>query len=374
MIVERGFPNHPKTLRLIRSLKDSAAPLMLIRLWGFCEEQRADVLKIDGEDLAAICHYPGAGETLLQALKDARWISGEPGNITVLGWRERNKGLLANIENGGKGGRPRKKPKEARDSDGKPTDNPIGTQEEPKDKPLETHGKPTGNPWVSECKPIEKPQETSERRGDKSREIPPTVPQGGPAGEGVKCGSLPSPDASPSNPNFDSEKKEKGAVEPNPGGGALPVDVRGRWFLERVCSLWGRDPRRALGYEAQSAFPHVLAIERATLEQELLHVEWFYRLPADEAVNELRTRRTSVEKLIANWAEEVDRARGYAKKTGAAILAQKKEGRREPEGWQAAARSLSDQPELCVVPERFAELPSDVQRDVLAILARGKPA
>ncbi len=207
------------------------------------------------------------------------------------------------------------------------------------------------------------------REEGKKEGIPPTVPQGGLESVG-SAGALPEafPGAIDPSPEIPPEKKEGGAGRER----VVPADVRGRWFLERVCALWGRDPRRTLGYEAQSALPGVLAIERGVLEQELKHVEWFYRLPGDDAVNELRSRRSSVEKLIANWPEEVDRARGFAKKTGAGILAQKKEGRPEPAGWREAARSLSDDPDRCVLPERFEDLPGDVKRDVVRLLAEKK--
>ena len=165
MIVERDFLTHWKTRLLISELGETA-PLYLIALWGHCEARRTDTFdKMPPAVLAAVCSFPGKPKALDLALQAGPWIYREGDLVTVHGWRERNTKLLASIENGKKGGRPKKQ--------SQPTDSPNRN-------PEETHGFPLGNSQAN-------PQEPVEMRGDK-RSIPPIVPQGGP-GE-ISSGAL----------------------------------------------------------------------------------------------------------------------------------------------------------------------------------------
>jgi hypothetical protein len=155
MIVEPDFLNHWKTQMLIVELDDKAAPLYVIALWAHCQTRRKDTFEtLPPNALKAICRYEGDSERLRSALVNAGFIRKERGGFVVHGWAESNAKLLANWENGKRGGRPSKTPQ----------------KEEEKPGP-ETHEKPTDNPQVSDKSRVEKSRVDSEReREEETRE------------------------------------------------------------------------------------------------------------------------------------------------------------------------------------------------------------
>jgi hypothetical protein len=154
VIVDPDFLNHWRTRMLVDALNDEMAPLYVIRIWGHCQQRRAD--KFDGmpaAGLKALCKAAGDAQALETALIDAGFIARDGAAIVVPKWAEHNASLLAAWENGNKGGRPRKPTQNPRVSD--------GNQGDQSDNPNETHGKPTDNPSLTQTKPI---------RVEKSRE------------------------------------------------------------------------------------------------------------------------------------------------------------------------------------------------------------
>ena len=121
----------------------------------------------------------------------------------------------------------------------------------------------------------------------------------------------------------------------------------------RLCKIFNRDPSRQLGYEAEHALGKLLPIS----EDELAIVEWFYARPADPSVNELKSRHRSLEKLILNFPKAIDEARGFAKKTGAAVFGERKE-KAGPVGWKEW--HLQKFPDARV-PSTFAAMPDYLQ-------------
>lgn len=309
MIIERGFLNHFKTRRLVRELDgDRSAPLYLVRIWAVCEERRSGVLNVTPDELAAICEFDGNPAKLEKTLENCRWVRRAGKRILALGWDERNKGLLASITNGKKGGRPRKDTSGHQSLTTTPEGNPAGTH----GKPKETHGFSQANP--TEPKPnLPKPVELSGVKLS-GEEDPPTVPQGGPE--------------------------------------RLRIEV------DRICQLFGRK-RKRLGNEAE----HALAELSPIGEDEWRLIEWFYRLPADDAVTEIRVRRHDADTLVLHWSQEVERAERYRKKIGGG--ANGRSSRPEPEGWaewlEKKFRAPGDTEFR--VPASFHNLSPDVQRE-----------
>lgn len=147
MIVDPDFFDHWRTRMVADMLKDHLAPVYIMRLWAHCQNRKGDVFDIPAAGLKALCQFSGAAQELEDALVAAEYIARDGLTITVTGWAEKNAALLAAWENGNKGGRPKKNPKQ---TDGQPTENPE-----------ETHGLPMANPSLTQTKPI---------RVDKSRE------------------------------------------------------------------------------------------------------------------------------------------------------------------------------------------------------------
>ena len=126
------------------------APLMLLRLWGHCEERRDDVLENAPEILAAICNWSENPDELRAHLLQCRFIEKHGRKLLVRGWRERNASLLARIENGKRGGRPKGKITEEKAGAGK---EPIGYAQ---DSGGITEAEPESNRNLSvECSGVE---------------------------------------------------------------------------------------------------------------------------------------------------------------------------------------------------------------------------
>jgi hypothetical protein len=120
MIVEPGFLDHEKTMRLRRAIGDGAVECIL-RLWAHCQVSRRDVLPNDANFVASICRWRGKPEKLLKALLGGGQTTGRVSagcaegflevcgeNLKVHDWRSVNATLVSRWENGRMGGRPPK--------------------------------------------------------------------------------------------------------------------------------------------------------------------------------------------------------------------------------------------------------------------------
>ena len=134
MIVDPDFFDHWKTLLLVESLGgDKCAPLYVLRLWAHCQNRkRAEFDNLSERALKAICRFEGHANKLLAALEDSGFVrrTGES-SLEVCGWSEYNAKLLANWENGAKGGRPKKQDSANSETQPKPNGNPPETQRKP---------------------------------------------------------------------------------------------------------------------------------------------------------------------------------------------------------------------------------------------------
>ncbi|RYD20816.1 MAG: hypothetical protein EOP88_13615 [Verrucomicrobiaceae bacterium] len=146
MIVDPDFPDHWKTRLLVDSLGgNELAPLYLIRLWAHCQNRRASVFEnMPPAALKALCRYSGTAEALEAALTSSGFVRRDGGVLTVVGWEDYNASLVANWENGKRGGRPSKAKLVP----------PPQPPEEPMENPPETHGLSMGNPRLTHGEPI----------------------------------------------------------------------------------------------------------------------------------------------------------------------------------------------------------------------------
>ena len=112
MIVHPDFPYHWKNRALINRLKDRAAPMCLIPLWGHRQRQRTAYFEMTDEQLKMICDFQGEGSALREAMKTCGFIvqnPDEPTDFTVHQWEQHNASLMNSWVNGQKDGR-RKEP------------------------------------------------------------------------------------------------------------------------------------------------------------------------------------------------------------------------------------------------------------------------
>lgn len=142
MIVDPDFLEHWKTRMLVDLLdSDEMAPLYLIRIWAHCQNRREWAFEgLSAAAVKAICRYKGDADKLLNALTESGFMSFKEGVLTAVSWDEYNASLIANWENGKRGGRPKKQKVE------EPKSNPNRTQTEPVGNPSKTHGLPMENP------------------------------------------------------------------------------------------------------------------------------------------------------------------------------------------------------------------------------------
>jgi hypothetical protein len=147
VIVDPDFLDHWRTRMVVDALGDELAPTYILRLWAHCQARKSDRHAMPPAGLKAQCRYVGDAALFEQALTDAGFVKREGDSVHVLGWAEQNAALLAAWENGARGGRPTKKPKQ----------NPRVTGSKPTGNPSETHGEPDANP-----------DETDKSRSDKT--------------------------------------------------------------------------------------------------------------------------------------------------------------------------------------------------------------
>jgi hypothetical protein len=133
VIVDPDFLDHWRTRMLVDALGgDESAPLYVIRVWAHCQQRRGDSFAMPAAGLRALCRAPCGADAFEAAMVDAGFIERNGQFINVPKWSEKNASLIAAWENGNKGGRPKKEPKEnPRVTDQEPTANPSRTQAEP---------------------------------------------------------------------------------------------------------------------------------------------------------------------------------------------------------------------------------------------------
>lgn len=141
MIVDPDFLTHWKTQMLVVEMNDRAAPLYVIALWAHCQQRRtANLGTLPPNALKAICRYEGEASKLRSALERCGFLDAAGESMVVHGWAEANAKLVANWENGEKGGRPQGKR------------NPQKTHNKPNGNPNPNWGNPPGTDRVEESR------------------------------------------------------------------------------------------------------------------------------------------------------------------------------------------------------------------------------
>jgi hypothetical protein len=109
MIVHPDFLDHWKTKKLVEHLSDPAAPLVVLRLWAYCQVQKKSVFQnMDAFRLKSVCHCPISGEKLMAALIECGFVRIEENAFIVHDWEQVNRMLISAWANGKRGGDPAK--------------------------------------------------------------------------------------------------------------------------------------------------------------------------------------------------------------------------------------------------------------------------
>jgi TfoX/Sxy family transcriptional regulator of competence genes len=159
-------------------------------------------------------------------------------------------------------------------------------------------------------------------------------------------------------------EEKKGSAEGKQPGLPIEEDIpplpwesdAGKKTLAWLAELFPRSDGRPLDREEIEPFASL-----NPTDDDKRVITWFYQLPDDPKERELQCRRKSRRALIANFAEELDRAYGYAKKTGGPDSPMQKKTTPEPDGWQERAREKFG-PDV-ELPDRFHELPPSLRCD-----------
>lgn len=140
MIVEPDFLDHWKTRLLTRLLGTESAPLYVLRLWSHCQTRKS--WRFEGwtpDVLASVCRWEGDAVLFWNSML-ATYCNQDGSTLVAHDWDESNSSLIANWNNGQKGGRPKNNPPETH---GLTQQKPMGYALV---NPPETHQEPTANP------------------------------------------------------------------------------------------------------------------------------------------------------------------------------------------------------------------------------------
>jgi hypothetical protein len=108
MIVQPDFFNHWKTKRFTALIGSKDAPLLVLKLWAYCQAQRRNRFSFEDERLKFVCEFDGDANSLRTALETCGFIRvnpEEPTGFIVHDWDIVNAALLASWRNGARGGR-----------------------------------------------------------------------------------------------------------------------------------------------------------------------------------------------------------------------------------------------------------------------------
>lgn len=107
MIVQPDFLDHWKTQMLVNLTEDASSPLLLLRLWGHCQQRRSSrFIDLTPAALRAICRSTIPATELHQLMLECGFIRIKGRTTIVHDWDSVNASLIRNWDNGKKGGRP----------------------------------------------------------------------------------------------------------------------------------------------------------------------------------------------------------------------------------------------------------------------------
>lgn len=102
MIVHPDFLDHWKTAAFVKLMGDPAAPLLILRLWGYCQMQKtsefaeADLLP----KMSRICRSEMPGDKIIEFLVESSFLRREGDKLIVHDWERSNRILRSAWENG----------------------------------------------------------------------------------------------------------------------------------------------------------------------------------------------------------------------------------------------------------------------------------
>ena len=109
MIVEPGFFYHWKTRLLVQITADPSAPMMVLKLWAYCQTRRKwEFSDLDDDTLSIICECSGKIEELKPILTRCKFVHQVDDTLVVNDWQFYNRTLINSWNNGLKGGRPKR--------------------------------------------------------------------------------------------------------------------------------------------------------------------------------------------------------------------------------------------------------------------------
>lgn len=108
MLIDSTFPDHWKVRELKRISGHIEAMEWIIRLWVGCQVRKSFCFEVfDQAEIVAICDYNGDPGAFVDWLLKVRILDREDTQLVAHGFEERNPQLVANWNNGKKGGRPK---------------------------------------------------------------------------------------------------------------------------------------------------------------------------------------------------------------------------------------------------------------------------
>lgn len=89
--ISTGFPDHPKTLKVIKRLGLAGGwSLLRLLLWTASERHTGDLAGLSDEDIELAARWEGDGGALVEALIVVGYLEGDEGARRVHDWREHN--------------------------------------------------------------------------------------------------------------------------------------------------------------------------------------------------------------------------------------------------------------------------------------------
>lgn len=126
---------------------DEMAPLYVIRIWSNCQQRKSSVISgMSSHGLKALCRYAGDADLLERGLIEAGFIVREGNDICAPKWADHNAKLIANWQNGKRGGKPKKQHENEKHNPSAGLGYKNETQLEPNRNPNVTQSEPNSNP------------------------------------------------------------------------------------------------------------------------------------------------------------------------------------------------------------------------------------
>lgn len=104
MIVHPDFLDHWKTDKFVELTGDPAAPLQILRLWGYCQMQKkSEFPEADlSRRMASICRSTRPSAEIVEFLLESGFLRREGDKLIVHDWERSNRILRSAWENGAK--------------------------------------------------------------------------------------------------------------------------------------------------------------------------------------------------------------------------------------------------------------------------------